>query len=359
MNENELLTNICEFYPIKITRAFDNDKKAITALEIIGKELIELFNFFEPAHFKGKFFVIKNLDDNFILPEKDGQLITLNKDILLNKNNDDIIIQVFNDRNLFLWEGIDVSDFLTAEKTLIYKFENDKEFFIANKEEINITEHSYGSRFSNEFWELDSILNKYKNSKIRKSSCPIFNKAWFDKNRIFFKGGGKGIPEDFMQQSLKNFLDDLEIFKGEIGQFEPAREHILGASKPVDIIVTWGKSNRIALIEIKWLGKSKNKTGKIKSTHTNSRANEGCSQLKDYFELAKTDYPNKIIKCYLVVIDGRRWQTNETTQTISLCNGMHYSNKDLEINADKKYWETYPNMEKPTRMFVEPICENN
>jgi len=84
MNENELLTNICEFYPIKITRAFDNDKKAITALEIIGKELIELFNFFEPAHFKGKFFVIKNLDDNFILPEKDGQLITLNKDILLN-----------------------------------------------------------------------------------------------------------------------------------------------------------------------------------------------------------------------------------------------------------------------------------
>jgi len=357
MNENELLTNIGEFYPIKITRAFNNDKKAIAALEIIGKELTELFNFFEPAHFKGKFYVIKNLDDNFILPKEDGQLITLNKDILLNKNNDDIIIQVFNDRNIFLWEGIDVSDFLTAEKTLIYKFEDDKEFFIANNEEINITEHPYGSRFSNEFCELHSILNKYKNSKISKSSCLIFNVAWFDENRIFFKGGGKDIPEKFMHESLKNFLNDLEIFKGEIGQFEPAREHTLGALKPVDIIVTWGKSNRIALIEIKWLGKSKDGTGKITSTHTNSRANEGYFQLKNYFELAKRDYPNKIIKCYLVVIDGRRWQTNEYTQTISYNNGMHYCKKELEIDRDKKYWETYPNIEKPIRMFAEPICE--
>lgn len=355
MDENKLIANISEFYAIKIFKAFNN-LRAIKALEIIGKELTDLFNFFEPAHFKGRLFVIKQFYDNYILPEKNGQLITLNKEILLNKNND-VIIQVFDNRNLFLWENIDYSGILQAENTLIYKYENNKEFFIANSEEINVTEYPYGSRFSNEFWELRTILDKYKGSKVRKSSCPIFNEAWYDENRIFFKGGGKDIPEQFMQQSLKNFLDDLGVFKGEIGQFEQEREHTLNATKHVDIIVKWEKSNRIALIEIKWLGKSKVETGRRISPHTNIRANEGYSQLKGYFELAKRDYPNKIIKCYLVVIDGRRWQTNKHTQTISYNNGMHYCDKELKIDRDKRYWEIYPNIEKPIRMFAEPICE--
>ena len=355
MDENKLIANISEFYAIKIFKAFNNIK-AIKALEIIGKELTDLFNFFEPAHFKGRFFIIENFDNDFILPEKDGQLITLNKEILLNINND-FIIQVFDNRNLFLWENIDYSGILQAENTLIYKYENNKEYFIANSEEINITDHPYGSRFSNEFWELGTILDKYKNLKIRKSSCPIFNEAWFDENRIFLKGGGKDIPEKYIQQSLKNMLDDLRVFKGEIGQFEPEREHTLNATKPVDIIIKWEKSNRIALIEIKWLGKSKDETGQITSNHNNSRANEGYSQLKDYFELAKRDYPNKIIKCYLGVIDSRRWQTNEHIKTISYNNGMQYCDKELEIDRIKRYWKIYPNIEKPIRMFAEPICE--
>ena len=281
--------------------------------------------------------------------------MTLNKEILLNKDND-VIMQVFEDKRLFLWENIDSSSILQAENTLIYKYENDKEIFIANSEEIDITEYPYGSRFSTEFWELRTILDKYKNSKIRKSSCSIFNEAWFDEHRIFFEGGKKDIPEKYMQESLNHFLSDFSIFKGELGQLEPTREHNLDGQKPIDIIVRWEKSNRIALIEIKWLGKSIN-DGKFKSIHSNSRANEGYNQLKNYYELAKKDYPNKIINCYLVVIDGRRWQTNESTTSISNENGMYYNDEELVIDQRKRYYETYKNFEKPIRMFAEPICE--
>ncbi len=59
----------------------------------------------------------------------------------------------------------------------------------------------------------------------------------------------------------------------------------------------------------------------------------------------------------MVVIDGRRWHTSEDTTTIARTNGMYYADKELEIDKDKQYWKTYPNIEKPIRMFVEPICE--
>ena len=342
-------------YPIKILRAFDNNANAIRLLEGLSKSLTEIFNFFEPAFFNGKFFVFSEIDNQFILPKEDASLITLNKEILLNQTND-FAIQLI-EGNLYFWETFNEEILLNNRSALIYKFENNQEFFIANSQHIDITSQYFGSRFSNEFWELNRFLEKYAIEKIRKSSCPIFDNSWFDEKRIFFKGGGKDIPEKFMQESLKNFIDDIRIFKGVFGQYENDREHTLGAERPVDLIVRWEKSNRIALIEIKWLGKSKNEDGKITSIHTNSRANEGYQQLKEYYDLAKRDYPSKIIKCYLVVIDGRRWQTNESTNSISHTNGMHYKNIELEMDEDKKYWEIYPDIEKPIRMFVEPICE--
>ncbi len=341
--------------PVKIYNAFNDNSKASNLLGELSKSLTELFNFFEPAYFRGKFFILNELDDKFILPEEDSKLITFNKEQLLNQRKD-FVIQIINN-NFYLWEEFNSSDIEKKENSLIYFYKNKREYFIVNQQRFEITQQPFGSRFSNEFWELKKFLEQYTISKILHSSCPIFSKSWYDDFRIFFKGGGKDIPEKYMQESLKNFIDDIRIFKGEIGQYEANREHNLGTKRPVDLLIKWEKSNRIALIEIKWLGKSKNNDNNITSTYTNIRATEGYKQLKDYYELAKRDYPNKIIKCYLVVIDGRRWQTNIDTEIISNKNGVYYADKELEIDNDKQYWQTFPSIEKPIRMFVEPICE--
>jgi hypothetical protein len=349
------LESISNSFPHNVLKEFNYSEEATFAIEIINKELRELFNFIEPGLFDEKIIVIKNIRDDIAFPNHDSINLAMNKALLFNYNKK-IIIQLFNDRNVLMWENVDTDAIFTCDDNIIYLFESNHEKYFVKGKEIDITIRSFGSRYSDEFDELELQLNKYHLHKIKYSSCPIFNKSWSSEKRIFFKGGGKDIPESYMQESLQNFLKDVSIFKGEIGQFEPTREHNLNAQKPIDIIVRWEKSNRIALIEIKWLGKSIH-NGQIKSDHANGRANKGFKQLKDYFDLAKSDNPNKLIKCYLVVIDARRRQTNAQTTTISFRNGMYYAKKDIKIDNDKKYHLIYKNIHAPIRMFVEPICE--
>ena len=355
MAEKNILADVDNFFPLKIAKAFKNDPHASKALALISQQLTDdLFNFIEPAFIDFKFIVVKKFDDAPILPPDKGVGIKMNKAILGQKSKD-VIIQVFDDKNVVLWEDLDYSSIFGHADALIYSFEKNKEYFIAAGETIEVTDKNFGSRFSAEFFELELQLGNYGIHKIKNSSCPLFDRSWTTPKKIFFVGGGKDIPEKYMQESLKNFIQDLSIFKGEVGQFEPTREHNVDGSKPVDIIVRWEKSNRVALVEIKWLGKSMH-AGAITSTHTNSRANEGYVQLKDYYEKAKKDYPNKIIKCFLVVIDGRRWQTSDSTVSLKPEDGFYYQHKDLEIDDDKKYYEHFKSMAKPIRMFAEPIC---
>ncbi|GHU55992.1 hypothetical protein FACS189442_4160 [Spirochaetia bacterium] len=347
--------SISDSFPNNVLKEFNYSAIATSAMEIINKELRELFNFIEPGLFDKKVVVFKNLHDNAFFPENSSTNLALNKAVLFNYN-EEIVIQLFDDNNILMWKNVTLDAVFNCDENIIYIFESNKEQFFVKKKTIDITTRSFGSRYSDEFDEMELQLSNYSLHKIKYSTCPIFNDSWSSDKRIFFKGGGKDIPEKYMQESLQNFIKDLSIFKGEVGQFEPTREHNLDARKPVDIIVRWEKSNRIALIEIKWMGKSICQ-GEIKSDHNNDRANQGFKQLKEYFYLAKKDYPNKIIKCYLVVIDGRRWQTNEKMLSISYKNGMHYVDKEITLDNDKEYHLTYKNIHAPIRMFVEPICE--
>jgi len=350
--------SITGFFPLNVLKEFNYSIEATLAMEIINKELRELFNFIEPGLFNKKIIIFINLEDVILFSEEQSINLTMNKAILFNYTND-VVIQVFSrNRNVLMWENIDTDKVFKCENNIVYLYESNKEMFFVKNKEIDITIRSFGSRFSEEFDELEQQLTNYYLHKIKYSSCPIFSESWHSEKRIFFKGGGKDVPEKYMQQSLQNFIKDLSIIKGDIGQFEPTREHNVDARKPVDIIVRWEKSNRIALIEIKWLGKSIH-NGKFKSEHLSSRVNDGFLQLKEYFDLAKRDYPNKLIKCYLVVIDARRWQTNEQTTTISYRNGMHYANMEIEIDDDKKFHLIHKSIRAPIRMFVEPICDES
>jgi hypothetical protein len=353
--EKKCLESISNSFPNNVLKEFNYSEEATLAIEIINKELRELFNFIEPGLFDKKIIVVKNIRDDIIFSIHNSINLNMNKALLFNYDKE-IVIQLFNNRNIFMWENVDIESIFQCEDNIIYQFESNREKFFVKNKEIDITIRSFGSRYSDEFDELESQLNQYHLHKIKYSSCPIFNESWISEKRIFFKGGNANVPEKYMQESLQNFLKDLSIFKGEIGQFEPTREHNLDARKPVDIIVRWEKSNRIALIEIKWMGKSIC-NGKIRSNHSNDRANEGFNQLKEYFDLAKHDYPNKLIKCYLVVIDARRWRTNTKTTAISFESGMYYAEKNIELDGDKKYHLVYKNIHEPMRMFVEPICE--
>jgi hypothetical protein len=151
-----------------------------------------------------------------------------------------------------------------------------------------------------------------------------------------------------MRNSLTQFLK--HTLRGNV---EVRPEQIVNATRPVDIKVTWFMSNRLALIEIKWIGASKGKKGKL-TKRFDGRAREGASQLADYLDANGVQAPAHESRGYLVVLDGRRGTLKSSTTHINTANGFKYEGK--EISYSPEFHNKRSDFEVPFRMFIEPIC---
>ncbi|MCK4663182.1 MAG: hypothetical protein KAT68_09975 [Bacteroidales bacterium] len=341
-----------ENYIIEIFQHTKNAEYVKIAKEII-EFVKEIYRSIEPSHYNGKIIVFKDLKDS-VLFEEDLQENFYDKGIL-SHDYDSLIFQLMSNDNLpLIWKNVTNDNILklldTADNFITYIFDGKKEYFIVNKQEIQIlNKFSCPSIFALQYHYLDEALLDYKNIRVKTVSCEHFKKCLDDKNWIYFKNK----PEECMQISLNEFLiNRIRGIKIAI------REYNLGASKPVDVRVYWREANRAALIELKWIGQSLNDSGGIGTSYSNGRANDGMHQIKEYIDLERGDTPSIITKGYLVVVDGRRRNISDNkVSSLSRDDGMYYAGKELNIKEELKYWETFPNIEKPIRMFVEPICE--
>ena len=218
-----------------------------------------------------------------------------------------------------------------------------------------------GSRFATQFSDLRDALRNYSQAKILKSSCKHFSESWADKNHLFFGGGGRGsnIPEKFMQLSLHEYLSSYPFDSRGISMESSREYNTIGDMthpKPVDVKLVWKEANRVAIIEIKFMGTVKPDSGGNPYTHGDPRANVGIMDIKEYHDAASADSPLTLLKSYLIVIDGRRNNLTTARTTISVTDGMHFKDVDIVIDADKKFHESIQGFEKPIRMFAEPIC---
>lgn len=347
MADQTLVDNIRkENFTLQIFQAFNNNPLIPKLVSRLTKTIQDIYRYLEPSHFDGCLIVYTLLDGPNILNENDS-INVYAKNILINNSSHTLVLQLTDDDRLLMWENVKVDDIYQNDNAIFYCFANKSEYFYAKGTQIDIVNNfSCPSIFALQYHALQEALYRYKNEKIRHSSCEHFRECWHDDNRIFFKNG----PEGTMQISLKEFLNSS------LRGVDVVREYTLGASKPVDIRVHWKEANRSALIELKWLGKSKHSNDELSTTYTNVRAIEGIDQLKKYLDLASQDTPTCITKGYLAVIDGRRSRTNKDTTIIDSTNGLYYEDKELEIDEAKKYFNTMKNYEKPIRMFVEPIC---
>lgn len=192
--------------------------------------------------------------------------------------------------------------------------------------------------------DLDLALEDYNTKVARHSECGYLNNIWADTNKIFFKPK----PEHILRNSLTYFL------KIRLRNTEVRPEQVVDQSHPVDIKVTWTLASHLALIEIKWLGKSleTNPTMKITQTYTDSRALEGAKQLADYLDANLIQAPVKTTKGYLVIFDARRKNCNKGTTTVSKVNGMKYLDKIIIYSPD--YSAKRTDFAKPFKFFMQP-----
>lgn len=347
LNQNTINKVRNETYALTIYSAFGNDPQSSQLTKWLVKNLQDIYRYLEPGHFGGKLIVFTMFDDSQIKLTENA-LPLFDKNILINKTSGIIVLNIAADESIAMWENIDTEFIFKDNRTLVYCYNAQKEYFFANSQKIDIQKWCNSpSIFSLQYHFLNDALERYKTDKILHSSCEIFKKCWQETNRIFFING----PEETMQISLKEYLTSL------LREVDIVREYNLGASKPVDIRVYFKEANRAALIELKWLGKSKGNDGEISTEYSNSRAVDGVQQLKDYLDLSNTDTPTCITKAYLVVIDGRRKGTAKDTTDINVDNGLYYQNVELEIPVDKQYHHRIKNFEKPIRIFCEPICK--
>jgi hypothetical protein len=355
---------ISSFFPLKVLRAAGDDPRCEVALVRIAKSLRDLFRFFEPSFFNGKLFVSKHFNDQFIYEKNDGVML-LDKNPLLERIEGNLFIQVFNDGQVYLWEDQDEESLSYRDDVLTYFFEDDREYFLVARQKIEFTQYPYGSMFAPQFYFLAEAFEEYKRKKIRNSSCPLFSEAWhrpvkdaakntYYDNHVLFRGASDS-PEKPIQESLSNFLKDSPNFRGIDLEVNPEFNVDPKKPKPVDFRVTWLEANRTALVELKWVGDSISADGNLKPRR-DARVNEGLLQLKGYWDSARQDYPNKLMKAFLVVIDGRRRGLTKHSVEVTFADGFHYQNQEFEIQADRKYFEVIVGFEKPVRMFAEPIC---
>lgn len=348
MSDN-LVDNIRkEHYPLQIYTAFNNNPKVIGLTTKLITEVQGIYRSLEPSHFKGEIIVFVSLDDEVVLNEEVGVKL-FDRNLLINNTSKSLVVQIFqSDRLPLMWQNVESNQIIEATSTITYLYNNFKESFVANRIKIEIINRfNSASIYALQYHYLDEALVKYKEEKIKYSSCSIFNECWFDKaTRIYLKQG----PEEQMQISLKEFLDSS------LRGVEVVREYNLGASKPVDVRVYWKEANRAALIELKWLGRSKKNDGTLSTKYSNGRANQGLDQLKEYLDLEGRDTPTVITKGYLVIIDGRRKGTDKNLTAINVKDGLYYEPADISIAATKQYFRNIIGFEKPIRMFVKPVC---
>jgi len=257
-------------------------------------------------------------------------------------------IQLLPSGAFMLWANCIADPIELSLSAVVYSFHQGTEHFHANKESKVIVKLIPG-RSSNfalpTFSSLRDALAAYRDNMVRTSSCEILNTAWYEPTRLFFKAG----PEETIRRSLTRFLKITFT-----GGAEVRPEQIVDESHPVDIKVTWFMTNRLALIEIKWLGKSRD-VSKVKAIYSESRARAGAKQLADYMDANKIQAPVHETRGYLVIVDARRAKLTVGRTEISRKDGLKYATS--EIAYKPKYHEARNDFDPPIRMFVDPICK--
>jgi hypothetical protein len=317
---------------------------ALTKLLVIIRGI---YRHIDPEALAHPIVVFKAINDSARpIPEGDA-IIVRALELLVNETQGPLTLQLLDNGHLLLWRRGDIAAEALASDAVVYKYESRSETFFARSEHRLVPKlHSaHASNFAvPTFGTLRSALDYYKTRLARLSSCEILTQAWYDENRLYFKAK----PEATMRRSLTQFL--YSTLRGA----EVRPEQIVDETHPVDIKVTWVLTNRLALIEIKWLGDSKDPKGEDATGYTAVRARSGAKQLADYLDDNRQFAPQHVTRGYLVIFDARRRGLNQATKTIDRANGLYYAS--VEIKFDPEYHKTRSDFEEPIRMFVEPRC---
>lgn len=329
----------------------------LPAYRSLLEQLPKIYEYVNPEIIKASFIVFRQVvttehPSELAQPQKFSNLGYLATYCDFQRSTSTTIVQIYDSNEFHVWKGNSIELVELARNAIVYTYSNGEECIVTPSKSYPIINPSplHTSVFAiPTYRSLEEALEHYKYNSIRTSRCPIFSEAWEGgaaSNRLFFRKK----PEEQMRKSLQLYLQQV------LRDVYVHPEINVDESHPVDIQVVWELTNRVAIIEIKWIGNSLSDSGNF-LRYRDARANEGAKQLADYLEEKRTWDPGHQTRGYLVVIDARRKGLETSSTTIDEINGFWYRDSDLVF--DPEYHRLRSDFAEPVRMFAEPKCSPN
>jgi hypothetical protein len=317
------------------------------ALHDLFGELHHIFGLIEPSAYNS-LFVLMPVGPS--IPRRSlGMFVDVTLGVLAQQVRDGDVMEVLANGLLRVYHPAQVKQAALSRHAILYEYNQRSEYLWAggSRSAIEKLDPAYDSLFSvPAFSELREAIEYYRTRMARQSSCKILARIWDDERRMFLKAK----PESCMRDSLTQHL-----FGTLRGECEVRPEQIVDESHPVDIKVTWCFTNRLALIEIKWLGDSRRGDGRRATAYRDRRAREGAKQLAEYLDKNKVHAPGHVTRGTLVVFDARRKRIRCKQGEPSRADGLAYAHE--EITYSPAYHRTRNDFEEPIRIFLEPVCQ--
>lgn len=267
-----------------------------------------------------------------------------------------LTVEVRRDGSLAVWKTI-LDDSCFAQGSLSYHFNAaDGESFLVDAVSGSIPPPlSYARIFAtSRFKDLENSLHHYAIRLARNSECQILAGLWREEARIMWTPA----PESDMRVSLYQYL------AGSLRQGNPdvTQETNVDSKNPVDIQVKWANSNKVALIEVKWLGCSgaladstSGKAARITDRHGEVDATDGLVQLVNYLDLTRSRAGTYDRRGFLFIYDARRKNVGPGTASLSTEHALAF--KDAHIVFDQDLLARH-DVAKPIRCFCEPLLQS-
>lgn len=258
-------------------------------------------------------------------------------------------LQVLPDGELWFWPRLVPDLGSLADAAVVYHFAGGDFFYLDGGLASVPNPTGFPSVFGlPTFIDLDRALRYYADAMARHSTCRILQRVWFDQARILLVNRPEKIMRTSLAQYLRCTLRDHELI-------EVREEQNVDESHPVDVKISWSMSNRIALIEVKWLGYSISiDKSHVSTIYSDPRAQDGADQLARYLESNLERVPRHISRGYLVVYDARRDGVVRDTliQDIDHETAQHYA--DIELTYDPRHEEDRIDFAPPARFYLAP-----
>lgn len=349
MSVEEAIIRVCrETHIPMVERVFGKD--GVDAVFLLMDAAKKIYQHVEPERVSGRLVLFKAIGKD---QSKETGLAeaAVNLAGLSNRSIGDLVLE-FDSQGMAYFRDVDSSiPEELAKAAVVYVWQGGKEEFLAGQERKSVIRLDAVARSQFAVPTLSNLreaLQRYAAENVLESTCFIFDQVWSDSTtRLFLKRG----PEATMRRSLTQFL------RNRLGaDHDVWPEQNVNEKNPVDIqVIPRFSSNRVMLIEIKWLGWSVKETGDVTARHDSPRAQEGAVQLAEYLDDKRRFAPTSVVHGYYVIIDCRRKDLKKGMVEISAADGCFYETKEIEF--DPAPHESRRDFDPPYRMFARPICK--